>query len=150
MIKDDFSAFPSQISNSTHEPIKRQPRPYAALTPNGPLFHTSWEPDHCEEQTRISTAFLGTLELCRYAMESLRVNGADDVFTRYFQAESKSQVFKIFRVFLNQQMGSQAGPANAIFVNAMIGYGDPPPQWSPENQGTCAHGDYAYVSRTIP
>lgn len=116
------------------------------MTPNGPLLHPSWDPDHCDEKIRIQSAFLGTLELAKNALESLRVNGADDVFQRYFQASSRSQVFKIFRAFLNLQPGSPAGPANALFLNAMLGYGDAPPQWSPENQGTCENrGDYAYM-----
>ena len=33
----------------------------------------------------------------------------------------------------------------------MIGYGDPPPQWSQENQGTCdSRGDYAYMVNFNP
>jgi hypothetical protein len=52
---------------------------------------------------------------------------------------------------MNQQVGSQTGPANALFKNAMMGYGDPPPQWSPDNQGTCANrGDWAYMVNFNP
>lgn len=148
IIENDFLQPLILTRNSIQKLTKRQAPPFQALTPNEPFLHPSWDPDHCDEKERIASAFLGTLELARYAMDSLRANGADDVFQRYFQASSRSSVFKIFRAFMNQQVGSQAtvGPANVLFKNARMGYDDPPAGWSQENQGTCENrDDWAYM-----
>jgi hypothetical protein len=53
------------------------------LNANGPLLHPSFE-NHCDKKDRIASAFLGTLELAKNALDSLRVNGVDDGFQRYF------------------------------------------------------------------